>query len=190
MYSFNPGAPGAGSGCHFGLSTFILRDTELIAINTFNKGRITMLKNQRQNFRSFENCFLKDAGNVSSFKTCFQKAITCKLLSKLKIIKGTNFYSFEKQAFLSDVHDFIFSIWTCFHAFSRDRCFENMHQAKIFVPKVTNGSFFYGEIGYKNFPFFQKRKKSRHRFELGYSHPIRRCIYAPVTCSKGPMIGI
>ena len=26
--------------------------------------------------------------------------------------------------------------------------------------------------------------------ELGFSHPIRRCIYAPVTCSKGPMIGI
>ena len=30
-----PGAPGAGSGCHFRLSSFILRDTEVIATNAF-----------------------------------------------------------------------------------------------------------------------------------------------------------
>ena len=32
---FNPGAPGAGSDCHFGLSSLIVRDPELIATNAF-----------------------------------------------------------------------------------------------------------------------------------------------------------
>ena len=31
----NPGAPGAGSSCYFRLSSLILRDTEVIATNTF-----------------------------------------------------------------------------------------------------------------------------------------------------------
>ena len=51
---FNPGAPGAGSSCHFRLSNLILRDTEVIATHGFffkNSGHrfLTDIKIQNTN---------------------------------------------------------------------------------------------------------------------------------------------
>ena len=102
--------------------------------NTNNiEDRLTIKKNQRHKFLNFWEpsalksycqthriesdiiCFLEDAGNVFGFNTCSEEAKTCKLLSELKKIKGTNFLYFRwDRHFLAYVHDFIFSIWNLF----------------------------------------------------------------------------
>ena len=102
--------------------------------NTNNiEDRLTIKKNQRHKFLNFWEpsalksycqthriesdiiCFLEDAGNVFGFNTCSEEAKTCKLLSELKKIKGTNFLYFRwDRHFLAYVHDFIFSVWNLF----------------------------------------------------------------------------
>ena len=56
FFIINPGPPGAGSGCHFRISSLILKDTEMVAKNVF------FFKNSGQRF--LRDSFIKSTNNT------------------------------------------------------------------------------------------------------------------------------
>ena len=173
--------------------------------NTNNiEDRLTIKKNQRHKFLNFWEpsalksycqthriesdiiCFLEDAGNVFGFNTCSEEAKTCKLLSELKKIKGTNFLYFRwDRHFLAYVHDFIFSIWNLFSCIQNKPLLLRNGPSKQISHKIDR-QFVFFVLPLEKFStwlkskklclrFFETMKKSYIVIPRDYKSQIRNC---------------